>query len=73
MGFASAAMPQLDATDNVIALGRACGHCGVVPFVAALALGRYYNLECDKPVLFVSNEEAGGCCVATVRSAYTPL
>jgi hypothetical protein len=73
MGFASAAMPQLDVTDDVIAVGRACGHCGAVPFVAALALGRYYNLECDKPVLFVSNEEAEGCCVATVRSAYTPL
>lgn len=73
MGFASAATPQLDAVDDVAAVGRACGNCGAVPFVAALALGRYYNLADDKPVLFVSNEEAGSCCVATVRSVITPL
>jgi hypothetical protein len=73
MGFASAAVPRLDATDDVVAVGRACGNCGAVPFVAALALGRYYTLELDKPVLFASNEEAGGCCVATVRPAFMPL
>lgn len=73
MGFASAATPQLDVVDDVAAVGRACGNCGAVPFVAALALGRYYNLADDKPVLFVSNEEAGSCCVATVRSVITPL
>jgi hypothetical protein len=73
MGFTSAAMPQLDGMDDVAAVGRACGTCGAVPFVAALALGRYYTLELDKPVLFASNEDAGQCCVATVRPAFMPL
>lgn len=68
MGHVSAAMPQLDGNEDVLRIGAACGTCGAVPFVAALALGRYYVIECDAKVLCISNEDPFHRCAALMRS-----
>lgn len=57
MGFASAAMPQLDSTADLASVGPGCGSCDAVPFVTALALARHYVLERGMPVLYISNED----------------
>jgi len=69
MGFVAASTPQLDASDDVARVGLASGTCGAVPFMAGLALARYWSLEREASVLFVSNEDAYQRCVAVVRSA----
>jgi hypothetical protein len=56
MGYVSAGMPQLEETDGVIRVGAATGTCGAVPFIAGLALGGYFAVEREAPVLCVSNE-----------------
>jgi hypothetical protein len=57
MGLASAAMPQLDGASDVLRVGAATGTCGAVPFMTALALARHHALECEAPVLCISNED----------------
>jgi hypothetical protein len=69
MGFASAAMPQLDATDDMAHVGLASGTCGAVPFITGLALSRYHVLEREAPVLCISNDDPARRCVMVVRSA----
>ncbi|MCS0591648.1 hypothetical protein ACFQ09_25190 [Massilia norwichensis] len=68
----SVGCPQLDETDDVLRVGVASGTCGAVPFMAALALGRYYVTERGAPVLCVSNEDPYRRVVAVVRSSDTP-
>jgi hypothetical protein len=63
----SAGLPQLDETDDVVRVGVACGTCGAVPFITALAVGRHYVLEREAPVLCVSNEDPYRRVVALVR------
>jgi hypothetical protein len=57
MGYVSAGMPQLEETDGVVRVGAATGTCGAVPFIAGLALGSYFAVEREAPVLCVSNED----------------
>ncbi|RJG09474.1 hypothetical protein [Massilia cavernae] len=57
MGFASAAMPQLDAAADIVSVGVSSGTCGAVPFITALALARHHVLERDAPILCISNED----------------
>jgi hypothetical protein len=67
MAHASAGLPQLDETDDVVRVGAASGTCGAVPFIAALVLGRHYVLEREAAVLCVSNEDAYRRVVALIR------
>jgi hypothetical protein len=67
MGYATVGLPGLGAADGVLRAGLACGSCGAVPFIAALALAWHGALERQGPVLCVANEEAAGRCVALVR------
>lgn len=67
MGFASAALPQLDASEDIVCVGLSSGTCGAVPFLTSLALARHYVLEREGPVLCVSNEGAYRRYVGLVR------
>ncbi|MES2017629.1 MAG: hypothetical protein V4484_14155 [Pseudomonadota bacterium] len=69
MGLAAAAMPQLDESADVIRIGAACGTCGAVPFMTALAVATHHALERDAPVLCISNEDAYRRCAALIRPA----
>jgi len=57
MGVSEKSLPQLDAATDVVALGTACGSCGAVPFMTALAMARHYALERAAPILCISNED----------------
>jgi hypothetical protein len=65
--YAANMLPHLDGTDDVVRTGLACGNCGMVPFVAALALAWHYARERAAPVMCVSNGDAFSRCVALVR------
>lgn len=71
MRLATAAMPQLDAGDEVLRVGAGCGTCGAVPFMMALAIASHHALERDAPVLCISNEDSYHRCAALVRPAET--
>jgi hypothetical protein len=62
-----AALPQLDPVDDIARIGIACGSCGAVSFIAALALARHHALERAAPVLCVSNEDDCRRIAALVR------
>ena len=66
MEFSAATTPQLDSASDILALGQACGACGAVPFVAALALARSAALEQGTPVLCISNDDTSVRAVALV-------
>lgn len=68
MGYVTAAMPHLDGKDDVLRVGAACGTCGAVPFVTALALGRHYVLERDAKVLCIGNDDAFARCAMLMRA-----
>jgi hypothetical protein len=53
-----AALSRLDPGRDIARVGTACGSCGVVSFIAALALARHHALAREAPVLCVSNEDA---------------
>ena len=53
-----AALSRLDPGRDIVHVGTACGSCGVVSFIAALALARHHALAREAPVLCVSNEDA---------------
>lgn len=65
----TAALSQLDTSDDFVRVGLASGHCDIVPFIAALALARHHALACLQPVLCVSNEDPFCRIVAAVRPA----
>jgi hypothetical protein len=69
MAYAANMLPHLDETDDVLRTGLACGHCGMVPFVAALVLGWHVARERAAPVVCIGNEDAFSRCVALVRPA----
>ena len=69
MNLAGAATPQLDPDADVVSVGAACGTCGAVPFMTALALARYHATERDAPVLSISNEDPYRRCAALIRPA----
>lgn len=56
MSFAARELPHLDTAGDVATLGAACGHCGAVPFITALALARHAAKERGAPVLCLANE-----------------
>lgn len=57
MGCVAATMPRLDAVDDVVRVGEACGACDAVPFVAALALAAHCALDGGAAVLCLANED----------------
>ncbi|THC41341.1 hypothetical protein C2862_18725 [Massilia sp. Mn16-1_5] len=73
MGLASSALPELDATADVLCSGVALGSCGAVPFLCALALARHAALANNAPVLFLSNDDPFTCCMAVVGPPPAPV
>jgi hypothetical protein len=69
MEFGAAATPHLDNASDIVRLGPACGACGAVPFVAALALAAHAALEHDAPLLCVGNDTPDLRTLALVRPA----
>lgn len=72
MEFGGATAPHLDNASDIVRLGAACGACGAVPFVAALALAAYAALEHDAPLLCVGNDMPDLRALALVRPAPSP-
>lgn len=72
MEFGGATAPHLDNASDIVRLGPACGACGAVPFVAALALAAHAALEHDAPLLCVGNDAPDLRALALVRPAPTP-
>jgi hypothetical protein len=72
MGLASLALPQIDASADVLRTGATTGTCGAVPFIAALALARHAALAGNAPVLFVSNDDPFVCNMALVGPPLAP-
>lgn len=62
-----AALSRLDPADDIARVGIACGNCGVVSFIAALALARHHALIRGAPVLCVSNEDGYRRIAALLR------
>lgn len=69
MEFGGATTPHLDNASDIVRLGPACGACGAVPFVAALALAAHAALEHDAPLLCVGNDAPDLRALALVRPA----
>ncbi|TXF99767.1 hypothetical protein [Massilia arenae] len=69
MEFGGATTPHLDNASDIVRLGPACGTCGAVPFVAALALAAHAALEHDAPLLCVGNDMPDLRALALVRPA----
>ena len=69
MEFGGATAPHLDNASDIVRLGPACGACGDVPFVAALALAAHAALEHDAPLLCVGNDAPDLRTLALVRPA----
>lgn len=67
MAHVGATLPLLDGVDDVARLGVACGSCGIVPFITAVALAHHRVLEIGAPVLCISNEDAYRRCAIVVR------
>ncbi|OIJ41561.1 hypothetical protein [Massilia timonae] len=72
MEFGDAITPHLDNASDIVRLGPACGACGAVPFVAALALAAHAALEHDAPLLCVGNDRPDLRALALVRPAPKP-
>ena len=72
MEFGGATTPHLDNASDIVRLGPACGACGAVPFVAALALAAHAALEHDAPLLCVGNDTQDLRALALVRPAPKP-
>lgn len=57
MVYANKAMPELDSSEDVLHAGFACGTCGQIPFMTALALACHHSLERAASVLVIGNED----------------
>lgn len=57
MATASSSLPHLDTGADVLSTGGACGHCGSVPLMAALALAHHHATELAAPVVCISNDD----------------
>jgi len=73
MSLAASALPELDATTDVLCSGVALGHCGAVPMIGALALARHAVLANNAPALFLSNDDPFTCCMAVVGPPPVPV
>lgn len=67
MEFGSASAPHLDHASDIVRLGPACGACGAVPFVAALAVAAHAAQERAAPLLCVGNDNLEWRALALVR------
>lgn len=67
MGLSAPAIPQVDASDDIIRVGLGSGSCGAVPLMTVLALARHYALERNAPILCIGNEDAYLRSAALVR------
>jgi hypothetical protein len=72
MGLVSSALPELDATSDVLCAGAGLGSCGTVSFFCALALARNAALANKAPALFVSNDDPFTCSMALVTPPPLP-
>ena len=71
-GLASASLPQLDASTDVLRTGATTGSCGAVPFLGALALARHAVLAKAAPALFLSNDDPFTCSMALLAPPPAP-
>lgn len=72
MGLGAPALPQVDASDDIVRIGLGSGSCGAVPVITVLALAQHYARERNAPVLCVSNEDPflrGAALVRPMASA----
>ncbi len=69
MALAADGVAHLDTASEVQATGTACGHCGAVPFMAALALARHHAIERGEPILAVGVEDPFNRGAALIRPA----
>ena len=67
MALAEGALPHLDTATDVQATGTACGHCGAVPWLAALALARHAAVGRGQPVLALGVDDPHYRSAALVR------
>lgn len=67
MAAAGAVQPQLDAAQDILALGNATGQAGGVGFLAALALAHHETQARGEPVLCIANEDPYLRCAALIR------
>lgn len=73
MIYANKAMPELDATEDILHTGFACGACGQVAFMTALALACHHALERSAPALAIGNEDPSRRLAAVISPAAKPL
>jgi hypothetical protein len=69
IAFMAGTLPQLDAVDDVVRVGAACGSCAAVPFMTALVLASQRAFEDRAPVLCVGNEDPQRRYAALLQSA----
>ena len=69
MEMASTALKHLDGETDVLRVGGACGTCGAVPFVTALAVAHHHAIDLEAPVLCISNEDPYRRSTVLVRPA----
>ena len=67
MALAAGTVPHLDTATDVHATGTACGYCGTVPYLTALALARRDAIERGQPVLALSVDDPHYRSAALVR------
>lgn len=72
MEFGGASAPQLDNADDIVRLGPACGTCGAVPFVAALALAAHAAREHAAPLFCVGNDMPAFRALALIQPGLQP-
>ena len=73
MALAGAVLPQLDAGEDVLRVGSACGSCGEVALVTSLAIGAHHSAELDAPVLCIGNEDPFRRSAALILPAPPPV
>ncbi|WP_426101356.1 hypothetical protein [Massilia sp. TSP1-1-2] len=69
MDMTAVALAHLDPDTDVVRVGGACGTCGAVPFVTALAVAHHHAIELAAPVLCISNEDPYRRSAVLVRPA----
>lgn len=67
ISLATELFPDLDHGADMLSIGAACGSCGAVGYVTALAAARQLALERNGAVLCAGNQDALRRCVALLR------
>jgi hypothetical protein len=69
MAFMAGTLPRLDAIEDVVRVGEACGSCAALPFVTALALASHRAQQGNLAVLCLGNEDPQRRHAALVQPA----